>query len=42
MTIETDHPGVMISATSGMEPGPAINAGASFLVASYEVAERTV
>ena len=42
MTIETDHPGVMISAPSGREPGPAINAGASFLVASYEVAARTV
>ena len=42
MTIETEHPGVVISAPPGIEPGPAINAGASFLVASYEVAERTV
>jgi ABC-2 type transport system permease protein len=42
MTIETDHPEAAIGARLGGETGPAANAGASFLVASYEVAERTV
>jgi len=41
MTIKTDH-GVVTSAPSGIETGPAVNPGASFLVASYEVAARTV
>jgi ABC transporter DrrB family efflux protein len=40
MTIKTDD-GV-VSTASGIERGPAVNAGATFLVASYEVAARTV
>jgi ABC-2 type transport system permease protein len=41
MTIKTDS-AVICSAPSGLETGPAVNAGAPFLVASYEVAARTV
>jgi ABC-type multidrug transport system permease subunit len=40
MTIMTDD-GV-VNTPSGIERGPAVNAGATFLVASYEVAARTV
>jgi hypothetical protein len=41
MMIKTD-PGVVVNAPAGIETGPAVNAGAPFLVASYEVAARTV
>jgi len=34
MTIKTD-PGVVVKASSGIETGPAVNAGAPFLVAAY-------
>jgi ABC-2 type transport system permease protein len=42
MTIDIDHYGVVAQPPAGIETGPAANAGASFLVASYEVAARTV
>src|ERR1700691_5328527 len=41
MTIKIDS-AVVGSAPSGIETGPAVNAGAPFLVASFEVAARTV
>src|ERR1700691_2563095 len=41
MTIKTDS-AVVRSAPAGIETGPAVNAGAPFLVASFEVAARTV
>jgi ABC transporter DrrB family efflux protein len=41
MTIKIDS-AVVRSAPSGIETGPAVNAGAPFLVASYEVAARTL